>query len=178
MIYAFEGREYVESGEKRRPQVGDIFLNMEYSGFIVGASKCSREDQIIQSVDNGIRKILKLKENMENEYQIPILIKAMKGKAATEIDGTVLMVKLASSGFYEQERPVGGIKSSWSKSRVIAYPTKEQIEQERAAAKGLTLPAAILAALEAPNSSVCKGAREWSKGLMEAVMAEIEKVKA
>lgn len=179
MIYQFEGREYVESGEERTPERGDIFESVRYTGDPCGATRCIDPQLIQHHINNGIRKILKLKEN---EYIYPVLVRRYDGfiPAFDKLQGQIIMAKKDADGTFRG--PKGLLPSqldgiTLNSSNFIPFPTQKDFEQNQPLRQAPTLPPSILAALAADNSSVCKGAREWTKGLMEAVMAEIEKAK-
>jgi len=167
--YLFEGKEYVFSHEATLKR-GNIFVSRT-SGEPLRASI----DEIVGTV-----QILKLKENMETEYQIPCLKISMYGGSSNE-DGKVFMMRVNRQGYYERAD-----KPNWScdRSCVIPWPTLDQVAKDKIrwlelySPKKAALPASIQTALSAPNANVCAGAREWAKGLMEAVMAEIQKVEA
>jgi hypothetical protein len=186
--YTYEGREYVESGEIRRPKKGEVFL---YSvGSSIGVAQFDFRDQ-------QVKILIPKEERVESEeYNIPVLVKvfserppegcwAPDGKMDS-YGGRVILCRAWHGEFagpHNSTNPTTPNPSyqpegwHWHGSHVIPYPTREQIEAEQAKLKPKadSLPAPVRAALDAADLG-CR--RDGVEKLVEAIFASLSKATA
>ena len=178
--YQYEGRTYVESGEVRVPVAGEVVLLLhddgsewmpyrQFDSSIGGAVK--------QSLNEGKRKILIPKEEakMEEEYNIPVLVKA--DCTSPEIRGKVLLTRISRFNTSHPYKTVDG--RNFSKDTAIICPSENQIQEEqaklKAKAKADALPAPVRDALKAADLG-CR--RDGVEKLIEAIYAHPPKAEA
>lgn len=178
--YTYRGREYVESGENREPDEGELFVS----------------DIGTPMKANGLfppRKILIPKEQKvsegQDEYQIPVLVKAdadggIWSRSMNPLRGCVIMCAPYGDGFTGPKWGTPGFppapeyqKDGWhfSGDHVITFPTQAQVEEERAKLKPKpdTLPGPVRQALDEADLG-CR--REGVQKLIEAIYSNPPKV--
>lgn len=169
--YAYEGKEYVESGEVRVPQVGEWFLS-------IGGRTVIQSDRD----DHAPKKILIPKEQkvseVQDEFQIPVLVKAKAQDSVwvgelRALAGKVVMARATDGGYDAKgiRNEAAGCELFLPSQVAVAYPTSTEVlaEQAKLAPKPDTLPAPVRAALDADNRQVCGGARKYVRDLVEAI---------
>jgi hypothetical protein len=179
---SYEGQEYVESGEVRRPRRGDLYVEH------LGHANQATFDFAVAACKILIPKEQKVSE-VQDEYQIPVLVKAdadggMWSKSMNHFRGRVIMCALYDGGFTGPKWGTPDFppapeyqKDGWhfSTDHAIAYPTPAQVEAERAklAHKPDVLPSPVRAALDAADLG-CR--KEGIEKLVEAIYTHPPKV--
>lgn len=117
---------------------------------------------------------MKTEEQVNDEYQIPVLVRA-ESPNNRELWGQVLLCREDARYGYREKPGRSSLDSYWRREGVIPYPTQEQVEAERAKLrpKADPLPGPVRQALdEAGLGCRFDGVRK----LVEAIYANPPKV--
>jgi hypothetical protein len=165
--YTYEGVQYVESGEVRTPKRGEIFLQPGNIPIEAHFDFSGRGYPIL---------IPKEKVKMDEEYNVPVLVKANNNwsNRVQPYAGRVILCQRLPSGNIRGPKGVGeggnGLIFSENDPDLIPYPSQDQVEAEQTKLKPKTapLPAPVRAALDAADLG-CR--RDGVSKLIEAIYA-------